>query len=70
MLREEWELFSAREKNIIVAIILTASAVVDMMIAVRLLEVMKVTGILDYVMESSTEKMIQIAQTLWKLLIG
>lgn len=68
MLIEDWYELSEKEKCFVVASMVTVSAVLDLVLAVKLIKVMQAAGILDYVLVTANEAVMQFGQYVRQLL--
>ncbi len=68
MLIEDWYELPEKEKCFVVASMVTVSAVLDLVLAVKLIKVMQAAGILDYVLVTANEAVMQFGQYVCQLL--
>ena len=68
MLIEDWYELPEKEKCFVVASMVTVSAVLDLVLAVKLIKVMRAAGILDYVLVTANEAVMQFGQYVCQLL--
>ena len=68
MLIEDWYELPEKEKCFVVASMVTVSAILDLVLTVKLIKVMQAAGILDYVLVTANEAVMQFGQYVCQLL--